>query len=48
MTKMRAAEMGFVDQAKLRQAYEDYLAGRSNNTLFWHTLTLEDWLRRWF
>ena len=48
MTNMRAAEMGFVDEPKLRCAYQDYLDGKTDNTLFWHTLTLEDWLRRWF
>ena len=48
MTQMRAAEMGFVDEQKLRAAYQDYLDGKTDDTLFWHTLTLEDWLRRWF
>jgi hypothetical protein len=48
MTDMRAAEMGFVDELILRSAYQDYLDGKTDNTLFWHTLTLEDWLRRWF
>lgn len=47
MTKMRAAEMGFVDEKRLQQAYTDYLAGKGNE-IFWHTLTLEDWLRRYF
>jgi asparagine synthase (glutamine-hydrolysing) len=48
MTNMRAAEMGFVDELKLRGAYQDYLDGKTDDPLFWHTLTLEDWLRRWF
>jgi asparagine synthase (glutamine-hydrolysing) len=48
MTNMRAAEMGFVDEQKLRGAYQDYLEGKTENTMFWQTLTLEDWLRRWF
>jgi asparagine synthase (glutamine-hydrolysing) len=48
MTDMRAAELGFVDQPRLLQAYQDYLAGRNNSAIFWNTLTLEDWLRRWF
>jgi asparagine synthase (glutamine-hydrolysing) len=48
ITNMRAAEMGFVDEIKLRQAYQDYLDKKTDDTLFWHTLTLEDWLRRWF
>ena len=48
ITNMRAAEMGFVDEIKLQQAYQDYLDKKTDDTLFWHTLTLEDWLRRWF
>jgi asparagine synthase (glutamine-hydrolysing) len=48
MTDMRAAEMGFVDEHRLRSAYTHYLEGRSENTRFWHTLTLEAWLRRYF
>lgn len=48
LTNMRAAEMGFVHEPTVRQAYQDYLSGKTDNTLFWHTLTLEDWLRRWF
>jgi len=47
MTNMRAAELGFVDEQRLQQTYRDYLAGKENS-LFWHTLTLEDWLRRYF
>jgi asparagine synthase (glutamine-hydrolysing) len=48
MTDMRAAQMGYVDERRLRTAYDDYLAGRSQSTLFWHSLTLEAWLRRYF
>ncbi len=48
MTNMRAAEMGFVDERRLREAYSDYLAGRDPRALFWNTLTLEAWLRRYF
>jgi len=48
MTDMRAAQLGYVDERLLRTAYDDYLAGRSQSTLFWHTLTLEAWLRRYF
>lgn len=48
MTDMRAARMGFVDERRLREAYGDYLAGRNESSLFWYTLTLEAWLRRYF
>jgi asparagine synthase (glutamine-hydrolysing) len=47
MTNMRCAELGYVDEFALRQAYQDYLDQKTDNTLFWYTLTLEDWLRRW-
>ncbi len=46
-TGMRAAELGLVDERRLRLAYERYLGGRGD-TRFWHTLALEDWLRRYF
>jgi len=48
VTNMRAAQMGFVDERRLRETYDDYLAGRNQSSLFWHTLTLEAWLRRYF
>lgn len=48
MTNMRAAEMGFVDEARLREEYQRYLDGKTQSTLFWHTLTLEAWLRLYF
>jgi len=48
MTDMRAAQMGFVDERRLRAAYTDYLAGGDEGALFWHTITLEAWLRRYF
>lgn len=48
MTDMRAAELGFVDQDRLRGHYEGYLDGKHRNRWFWWTLTLEDWLRRYF
>jgi asparagine synthase (glutamine-hydrolysing) len=47
LTRMRAAELGFVDEGRLRDAYRAYLDGKEG-ALFWHTLTLEDWLRRYF
>ncbi|HVR98369.1 MAG TPA: asparagine synthetase B family protein [Thermoanaerobaculia bacterium] len=48
MTDMRVAEMGFVDERRLRAAYDDYLAGRDRSASFWRALTLEVWLRRYF
>ena len=48
LTAMRAAELGLVDEACLRQFYRDYVDGKHQNALFWYTLTLEDWLRRYF
>ena len=47
MTDMRAAELGFVDEKRLRDGYREYLAGR-DNTLFWFAITLEAWLRQHF
>ncbi len=46
ITGMRAAELGLVDEQKLQAAYQRYLEG-SGGTMFWHTLALEDWLRRY-
>lgn len=46
MTDMRSAELGFVDPERLQAAYRDYLDGKTESGLFWHTLTLESWLRR--
>ena len=48
MTDMRAAQMGYVDERRLRAAYAAYLAGGDENALFWNTLTLEAWLRQHF
>ena len=48
MTGMRAAELGYVDQAILRQNYQEYLDGKHEDERFWHAITLEDWLRRYF
>ena len=48
MTNMRAAEMGFVDERRLNENYSDYVSGKHDDDLFWDTLTLEDWLRRYF
>lgn len=48
MTGMRVAELGYVDEKALQDAYSSYLAGKTESAIFWHTLTLEDWLRRYF
>ncbi|HXF61611.1 MAG TPA: asparagine synthase-related protein [Caldilineaceae bacterium] len=48
LTNMRSAELGLVDEGRIRQFYADYLAGKHQSTLFWHTLCVEDWLRRYF
>ena len=48
LTGMRAAELGWVDEELLRAEYQAYLDGRIRRTRFWHALTLEAWLRRWF
>ena len=48
MPDMRAAELGFVDERRLRAAYDAYLGAENGGSIFWHTLTLEDWLRRYF
>ena len=46
-TNMRAAELGFVDEPRFAAHCEDFLQGRSDETLFWYTLTLEAWLRKY-
>ncbi|MBI4526962.1 MAG: hypothetical protein HY695_24460 [Deltaproteobacteria bacterium] len=48
LTDMRAAELGYVHQDKLREVYRSFVAGEHNDTRFWNSLTLEAWLRRWF
>jgi len=48
MTNMRAAQFGFVDEKSLQESYRAYLEGRQKDRGFWNTLTLEDWLRRYF
>ena len=45
LTGMVAAELGYVDERRLRAAYEDYAAGRSRSTRFWSAFSLERWLR---
>ena len=46
ITGMRAAELGLVDERELQLVYGRYQDG-SGSTLFWHTLMLEAWLRRY-
>lgn len=46
MTGMRAAELGYVDETRLRLDYSDYVKGKSNDTGFWNAITLEAWLRQ--
>jgi len=48
LTNMIAASMGFVREVPLRAAYERYLAGDTEDDLFWYSLTLEAWLRLHF
>ncbi len=48
MAHMRLADCGLVDPEVLRQHYQDYLDGKHSDAVFWYTLTLEDWLRRYF
>ncbi|HEX6200805.1 MAG TPA: asparagine synthetase B family protein [Thermoanaerobaculia bacterium] len=44
LTGMRAAELGLVDEGKLRAAYRDYRTGASRDAGFWRAVTLEAWL----
>ena len=48
LTQMRAAELGLVDEARLREAYSAYVQGKSRSCMFWHAMTLEAWLRKYF
>ena len=47
-TGMRLAELGYVDEACFRETTSGYVEKKHNYMHFWHTLTLEDWLRRHF
>lgn len=42
---MRAADLGLVEPAALRDGYERYFARRGGDGRFWQALTLESWLR---
>jgi asparagine synthase (glutamine-hydrolysing) len=48
LTNMHAAEMGFVDEAIVRSAYQDYLDKKAKDVRFFYAIMLEDWLRRYF
>lgn len=48
LTRMRLAMIDVIDEAALRRHYQDFLDGRHQDARFWHTLTVEDWLRRHF
>jgi asparagine synthase (glutamine-hydrolysing) len=48
LTNMRAADLRWVDEQRLRVSYEGYVLGKHNNTRFWHAMTLEAWLRQHF
>jgi asparagine synthase (glutamine-hydrolysing) len=43
---MRAADLGFVEPKPLRRAIDEYAEGKRRGALFWHSVTLEAWLRR--
>ena len=43
----RAAELGYVDPAGFRSAYEAYVAGGHMRHDLWWPLTLELWLRKY-
>lgn len=45
---MRAADLGYVDETAVFECVASFLRGEHDDTTFWNTLTLEDWLRRWW
>lgn len=45
---MRAADLGYVDEDVLFEWVASFLRGEHDDVSFWNTLTLEDWLRRWW
>lgn len=47
LTDMRLADLGLVDQSRLRKTYEAYLEG-ADGTNFWYPLSAEAWLREYF
>jgi hypothetical protein len=48
MRGMRASRLGFVDESRLRSGYARFQNGLTQDTTFWHALTLEAWLRTYF
>lgn len=47
-TDMRAADLGYVDETVFLDHVAGFLREEHDDTSFWNTLTLEDWLRRWW
>lgn len=45
---MRAADLGFVSEPVLAENVAGFMRGEHDDMTFWNTLTLEDWLRRWW
>ncbi len=45
---MRAADLGLVDQASVRDQYRRYLKGEGYGLSLWNAVSVEDWLRRYF
>ncbi|MEX1133346.1 MAG: asparagine synthetase B family protein [Acidimicrobiia bacterium] len=45
---MRSADLGFVYEPALAKNVAGFMRGDHDNMDFWNTLTLEDWLRRWW
>ena len=45
---MRAADLGFVSEPVLAESVAGFMRGEHDDMSFWNTLTLEDWLRRWW
>lgn len=46
--RMRAAELGFIDEPMLAEYVDAFFRGDHDDMNFWNALTLEDWLRRWW
>jgi asparagine synthase (glutamine-hydrolysing) len=45
---MRTADLGFVSEPVLAEHVAAFVRGEHDDMGFWNTLTLEDWLRRWW
>lgn len=48
ITDSEAAARGYVSERELADYYESFCQGRVNDSRFWHALTLEMWLRRYW